>query len=178
MRSFILAVVGLALLSPLHAQPKVVHFKELQKFLPTMPVPSFERKKPTGQTQTAMGFTTSEARVRYVKPAETETDTEKSIEITITDMSLMPMMAWALGFQQADYENETEDGYEKSVVVKKNYKGRESASTGEYKHCELEFPVGNRFMVSLKGDGIDDAPVLMKLAESMNLEGLEKAKSE
>jgi hypothetical protein len=179
----VVTVLLLGLIGSLNAQqPKVVHFKELQKYLPTMQVPSFERKKPTGQTQSAMGFTTSEAKVRYVKASQTSgeetVEGEKSIEITITDMSLMPMMTWALGFQQGDFENETEDGYEKSVTIKKTYKGRASANTGEYKNCEVQFAVGNRFMVALKGEGLDDTALLIKLAESMNLEGLEKAKSE
>lgn len=179
--SMILFVLAFISSATLFGQSQVVHFKKLQEFLPSADVPGFERKKPTGETQTAMGMTTSEAKVRYVtKRVERENveeeimEAEKSIEITITDMSGIPFgnMA-AMQFQQ-EFENESEDGYEKSVVVKKNYKGKEAAQTGDYKSCSLEFAVGNRFVVKFQGNNTDDVKILHSLANGMDLAKLEK----
>jgi len=159
------------------SQTKAVHFKKLQEFLPSADVKGFERKKPTGQTQSAMGMTTSEAKVRYVTKPASENDTgyvEQSIEITLSDMSGIPYAAMAMMQYQQDFENETEDGYEKSVTVKSAYKGKESARTGDYKSCELEFMVGNRFMFKLRGDGFSDTQILVKLVETVDFAKLEK----
>lgn len=159
------------------AQPKVVRFKKLQEFLPTKEIPAFKRNKPTGSTQTAMGMTTSEASVRYVK-AGNDTIQEQTIEVKISDMALMPFAAWAMMYQQQDYENETEEGYEKTVWVKKNYKGVEKSQAGDSRMCSLNFAVGNRFNISIEGHGFADAKVLADLAESMDLGTLSKTEGE
>lgn len=159
------------------AQPKVVHFKKLQEFLPTKDVPGFKRNKPTGGTQTTMGMTTSEAAVRYVK-AGTDTMQEQTIEIKVSDMALMPFAAWAMMYQQQDFENETEEGYEKTVWVKKNYKGVEKSQSGDSKSCSLNFSVGNRFNVQMEANGFSDAKILTALAESIDLEKLSKTEGE
>ncbi|MGH2567779.1 MAG: hypothetical protein ACRDGA_05525, partial [Bacteroidota bacterium] len=124
---------ALSLMAP--AQQKVVHFKKLQEFLPSKELKGFKRGKPSGQTQTVMGMTVSEASVRYESTNEGEGPTP-SIEVKITDVMGTPMGAMALSMQQmvqGEYENETEDGYEKSVTLKGDYKGLEKAQTGEYK---------------------------------------------
>ena len=181
MKSFVVLFLAFLILAPAaQSQTKVVHFKKLQEYLPSMEMKGFERKKPTGQTQTAMGMTSSEAKVRYVTQAppdsvpSEEGYTEQSIEITLSDMSGIPFGQMAAMQYQQEFENETEDGYEKSVTVKGTYKGKESARTGDYKSCELEFMVGTRFMFKLQGNGISDAKVLTKLAESVDLAKLEK----
>lgn len=156
-------------------QLKVVHFKKIQAFLPSKAIEGYTRGKPTGSTQKNMGFSSSEASVRYEKATDSIT---YSIEIKIIDMSLIPYAAWAMAYQQMDYENETEDGYEKSVTIKEKYKGIEKASTGEYKSCSLEFVVGARFHVEIQASGIDDAKMLMTLADSMNLEKLEQLQAD
>jgi len=161
------------------SQTKAVHFKKLQEYLPSIDMKGFERKKPTGQTQTAMGMTTSEAKVRYVtiqkeEPQGEEGTQEQTIEITLSDVAGIPYGQMAAMQYQQDFENETEDGYEKSVTVKGSYKGKESVRNGDYKSCNLEFMVGNRFTMKLDGNGFSDASVLKKLAESVDLAKLEK----
>jgi hypothetical protein len=177
MKSTIVVVLACLILAPaVQSQTKVVHFKKLQEFLPSANVKGFERKKPTGQTQSAMGMTTSEAKVRYVtKPASENEENyiEQSIEITLSDMSGFPYAGMAMMQYQQDFENETEDGYEKSTTVK-GYKGKESARTGESKSCEIEFMVGSRYIFKLEGDGFSDAQILVKLVESVDLAKLEK----
>ena len=174
--SLILAM-SIAIYSISIAQPKIVHFKKLQELLPSKDVPGFKRNKPTGSTQTQMGMTTSEAAVRYVK-AGTDTTQELSIEIKIGDMALMPFAAWAMMYQQQDYENETEEGYEKTLWVKKLYKGVEKSQGADYKSCSLNFGVGNRFNVSMEAQGFSDAKILLDLADSMDLDKLSKTEGE
>lgn len=183
----LLVMVTLAL----PAQQKVVHFKKLQEFLPTISLPGWERGKPRGSTQSAMGMSTSEASISYTgkrkekqevedeagkkKMEEVEVSTE--ITVKISDISLVPFAAIAFAFQQ-EFENETEDGYEKSVTIKKTFKGVEKVQKGDDKSCELNFPVANRFMVEIRGSNIDDVQLLHKLAESMDLAKLEKTTAE
>ena len=173
----LLLVLAIALTSVSAAQPKVVHFKKLQQFLPSKDVPGFKRSKPIGSTQTAMGMTTSEASVRYVKPG-TDTIPEQSIEIKVTDMALMPFAAWAMMYQQQDYEKETEEGYEKTVWVKTKYKGIEGSVSGDSKSCSLHFGVGSRFNVELNGNGFSESKALIELAESVDLDALAKTEGE
>ncbi len=177
MKSSFVVILACLILSPaVQSQTKVVHFKKLQEFLPTGEVKGFERKKPTGQTQSAMGMTTSEAKVRYVtKPASEneENYVEQSIEITLSDMAGIPYAGMAMMQYQQDFENETEDGYEKSATIK-GYKGKESARTGDSKSCEIEFMLGSRYLYKLSADGFSDAQVLVKLVESVDLAKLEK----
>jgi hypothetical protein len=156
-------------------QQKVVHFKKLQSFLPSKAPEGYTRGKPTGSTQKNMGFSISEASVRFEKATDTIT---YSIEIKIVDMSLLPYAAWAMAYQQMDYENETEEGHEKSVMVAKNYKGIEKVSTGDYKSCSLNFAVGNRFHVTLDAQGFEDTKILYSLVESMDLDKLAKVTAE
>lgn len=156
-------------------QPKVVHFKKLQSFLPSKTIAGYTRTKPTGSTQKNMGFSSSEATVRYEKQTDSMT---YSIEIKIVDMSLIPAGAWAMAYQQMEFENETEDGYEKTVTVGKSYRGIEKAQTGESKSCELNFAVGSRFHVQIDGSNIDDVKLLYALVDSMNLDTLAKLTAE
>jgi hypothetical protein len=170
-------VLTIAICSLSIAQPKIVHFKKLQALLPAKDIPGFKRNKPTGSTQSQMGMTTSEAAVRYVK-AGNDTVQEQSIEIKIGDMALMPFAAWAMMYQQQDYENETEEGYEKTLWVKKLYKGVEKSQTGDSKSCSLNFGVGNRFNVSIEAQGFSEAKALVDLAEDMDLDKLSKTDGE
>lgn len=93
-----------------------------------------------------MRMSTSEAAVRYATEVkETESvqtvgETSKSIEIKIADMVMVPYALMVFGYQQDD-ENESEEGYEKSVLVNKKYKGTEEGKTGESKSCKLSFGV-------------------------------------
>ncbi|MBI2619575.1 MAG: hypothetical protein HYW57_05800 [Ignavibacteriales bacterium] len=184
MKTILLSLLAFILVAgSVPAQTKTVHFKKLQDFLPTATLKGLERKKPTGQTQTTMGMTTSEAKVRYVTeqkqedqpvPEPEEAVEYVSIEVTISDLSGIPFgMMTAMAYQQ-DFENETEDGYERSVTIKEAYKGKEVVQSGDYKRCELEFIVGNRFMVKLQGSATDDLKLLHTLVGSMDLAKLEK----
>lgn len=156
-------------------QPKIVHFKKLQEFLPSQQIEGFKRTKPIGSTQKTMGLSASEASVRYEK---IDDEAGQNIEVKIVDMSLIPFAAWAMAYQQMEYENETEEGYEKSVTVAKEYKGLEQVSNGESKSCSLNFAVGNRYHVEIDAYGFDDIKILYTLVESMKLDTLAKLTAE
>jgi hypothetical protein len=149
------------------AQQKPVHFKQLQGFLPKIDIAGFTKGKPGGQTSTAMGMSTSEATLEYTKGEET-------IEVKISDMAGVPFAAVGASMMgMTEFENQTENGYEKSVKIQ-GFPGTEKVETGEYKSAEISLVVANRFMVELKGNGMSDAAILRKLIDSMNLAELAK----
>jgi len=153
-------------------QQKSVSFKKLQEFLPKIDLPGYKRGKPGGQSSTAMGMSTSEAKLAYEKVID-EMTTHR-IDITISDVIGVPFAAAGISMLgTTEFENETEDGYEKSVKIH-GYPGTERAQTGEYKSCEISLAVGNRFMVTLHGDGTGDAGLLKKLLDNMKLADLAK----
>jgi hypothetical protein len=179
------ALQTLLVTTVLMAQPKAVHFKKLQEFLPTKAPAGFARQKPSGGTQTMMGMTTSEARVRFTgsktekaKNEETGAMEERvvdiSLEAIISDVSLVPFAAAAYLMQTGEYENETEEGYEKSITYK-NFRGKESVSTTEYsKKASIELFVANRFLVRLQAENTDDLKGLYTLLDDIDLARLEK----
>lgn len=179
MKTIIYAIaIGILAGTTLTAQPKVVHFKKLQECLPSKDIAGLKRAKPTGTTQTAMGMSTSEAGVRFETPPSDEAQTEnapapKSIEVKIADMVMMPYALMAFGNQQ-DYENETEEGYEKSVTLKSKYKGMEQGRTGESKSCKVSFGVANRYIVTIETYGFPDNKILGTVVDALDLDKLEK----
>ncbi len=177
---FSLLTIIFIVVSITQAQIKPIHFKKLQEFLPTMELKDLKRGKPTGATQTVMGFATSEASVQYSEIVKESANNDpmfapepKSIKIKISDAIGIPYMLAGFMYMQ-EYENETEDGYEKSVLINNRYKGKEEAQTGETKSCRISFAVANRYSVELEASGISDSQLLHKLINSMKLEDLEK----
>jgi hypothetical protein len=164
-----------AVATPTPAQQTVVNFRTLQTFLPTAEVPGFVRRKPTGQTSSAMGMTSSEAKVVYERQAEQEEGTP-TITVTVTDLAGNPGAGFAaMGFAM-EVSEETDEGYRKTIKVQNQYKGLEEATTTpENKSCHISVLVGNRFIVNLEGYLTDQAALLHKLLESMKLAQLEKA---
>lgn len=148
-------------------QQKAVNFKQLQEFLPKIDLPGYTKGKPTGQSSSAMGMSSSEASLKYVKDEET-------VEVNISDVTGVPMALAGLALMGAtEFENQTENGYEKSVKIQ-GFPGTEKAETGESKSAEIQIIVGNRFIVRVSGSGMSDAALLRKLLDSMNLAGLAK----
>lgn len=182
MRMFVSLFLAVVLAgSVLQAQVKAIHFKKLQECLPTAAIPEFQREKPTGTTQTSMGMSTSEASVRYTsipKPdslvtEDAEAEPTISVSVKIVDLVSMPY-ALAVFSMQQDYENETEEGYEKSVTISGTYKGIEKARTSEGgESCEVSFGVANRFMVTIEIDGKNDQAFLQKVVTMTDLSKLE-----
>lgn len=175
-RVLLLGVLCAALVQIGQSQQKSVHFKKLQEFLPRSEVPGYTRGKPGGQTSSAMGMSTSEATLTYQKSApQSEEESPISISVTIADIMGVPMGAMALAMiGGTEFENESENGYEKSIKVQ-GFPGKETSQTGESKFAEVTIAVANRFIVTIKHEGASDAAVLRKLADNMKLADLAKA---
>jgi hypothetical protein len=174
------------------APKKVIHFKELQKFLPAKAPEGFTREKPKGQTVTASGVSSSSASVEFTAQkterqlqtmddgSQDSVDTEVtwSARVEITDFAGMgdAVVASMQMMAGMEYDNETEFGYERSVTVA-GYKGMEKSNEQEYsRSCELQLAVGTRFIVNSVGSGFANAAILRGLLESMDLKKLEQAK--
>jgi len=169
---FLILAVGCFFLTTAQAQQKTVSFKKLQEFLPKIDLSGFNRLKPGGETSSAMGMSTSEAHVTYEKGGG---DNSITIEVKINDMAGIPfaqMGASVIGM--TEFENETENGYEKSVKVQ-GFAGTEKVDNSEdNKSTEIMLFVGNRFTVELQGRGTSDAALLHKLLDDMKLTDLSK----
>lgn len=175
----ILALAAAFFAMTTQAQIKAIHFKKLQECLPTKTFKGFERQKPGGQTQSAMGMSTSEALVEYEQPAKEnlkegeEPPPQVSFRVKVQDMVGMPYALMMFASMQ-DFENETEDGYEKSVVVLEKYRGREEGRTGDSKSVKCSFGVANRFLVEVEVQNSTDAALLKEVLASIDLTKLEK----
>ena len=151
---------------------KTIHFKKLQEILPTIDLSGFTRRKPGGETSTVMGMSTSEATLTYEKSGG---DDPPTIEVKIADTAGIPfaqMGAQMIGTME--FENETENGYEKSVKVQ-GFPGTEKVDNSEDgKSAEIMLFVGGRFSVELQARGTSEVALLHKLLEAMNLSDLAK----
>ncbi len=171
--AFCLVVACLAALT-MTAQAKqkpVVNFKKLQEFLPQVEIPGYKIGKPQGSTSSALGMSTSEASLRYEKPAGDDTWT---IEVEIQDMAGIPFAGLGASMLGAtEFENQTENGYEKSVKVQ-GFPGTEKVETGESKSAEINLTVASRFMIKVSSYGSGEVAILHKLLEGMKLAELAK----
>lgn len=151
---------------------KTVHFKKLQEFLPKIELPGFTRGKPAGDSTSAMGMSSSEATLTYVKGSGDEAPT---IEIKIADTAGVPFAQMGLQMIGAmEYENQTEYGYEKSIKIQ-GFPGTEKVTNSEEeKSAEIMLVVGGRFTVELRAQWTSEVALLHKLLDSMNLAGLAK----
>lgn len=172
--------------------PKIINFKKLQEFLPVKSPEGFTRGKPKGQTTSTSGFSSSSASVEFSAPKkEKQLQTmddgkQDSVEVDVTWTATAEIFDYAgMGegmsatlqmLQGMAFENETENGYEKSTTYKA-YKGIEKSSSQEYsRSCSIQLVVGNRFMVNANGNGFADTAILQKILDAMDLKKLESAK--
>jgi hypothetical protein len=171
---------------------KVISFKKLQEFLPTKAPAGFTRQKPKGQTMSSAGISSSNATVEFTAPKKiTELQTmddgkQDSVEVDITWTATIEIADFAgMGEGMAstmqmisgmEFENETDNGYEKSITFN-DYKGIEKISSEENSNsCSIQLVVGNRFMVSANGNGFADTAILHSLLKTMELKKLEQTK--
>jgi len=174
------------------ASATVINFKKLQGFLPTTAPEGFSRQKPKGQTASSGGISSSTASVEFVaqkKIKELQTmddgkqdsvDTEITLTATIEIADYAGLGEGMSATLQAmvgmEFENETEEGYEKSVKFK-DYKGIEKVSSLDNSHsCSIQLVVGNRFLVNTTGSNFSDITILHSLLNAMDLKKLEEVK--
>lgn len=139
-------------------------------FLPatlgSLPRRSFETER-----QAAFGLQVSRGEAHYAR----EDGSGPDVKVEITDLGggqgIMLMAAWAA----VEIERETEDGYEKTYrdgdrIVHEEWSGK--SGRGQY-----SLILGERFLVSLEGNGIDVAG-LKSAAASLDLARLQALKGE
>ena len=134
-----------------------VSFQQLQTMLPS--VGGWEMEKPRGERMT-MPVPFSQTEATYTKG-------DANVEVKIVDSAFSSLLVapWAM-FLTAGYEKETSDGYEKSVNVGGN-PGFEKWNT-DGKDGELNLVVAKRFLVTIEGNGIDNASVLHEFASKLD----------
>jgi len=185
MKKLSLIVIILVLVSSVTAaQVKTVHFKKLQEFLPSKEIKNFKRLKPSGTSQTTMGMSTSEAKVRYEEIRKDTLLAEgqepvpiKTIDIKIGDMVAVPYLAMAFQMM-GDSESESEESSQKTVMVKSKYKGQEEIYKGQNGSCKIGFAVANRYVITLEALYMNDVKVLYDLIDTIDLDNLEKLTTE
>lgn len=161
----VLCLCALLFSATVFAQPQVYQFTELQHFLPAGEFENYSRGKPTGETSSMMGFSTSWAQVIYHLATDTS---ESSISVKVTDMVSIPSYMNVSG----DIDKETRTGYERTVL----YNGIRVLETydGVSRDAKLQLPVANRFLVEITGTGMQSTRPLYNLLDKMNIEGLKK----
>jgi hypothetical protein len=174
MKSLFLSMLAVLCISTSFAQMTVVNFKKLQEFLPKGELTGFTRQKPTGSTQTVMNISTSYAEVNYVSP-EDSLGATVTLRAKITDATFMPYSITALAMLQQNYQMESEDGYEKGLMVNEKYPGKMTVRSGDYKSCKIECGVVNRFYIEVETSETDNVVLLQKLIDLMPLDDLAKA---
>lgn len=137
-----------------------VSFSELIPFLPNAPV-GWEADKARGETNQMGEWKFSQAERNY-------TAGEKSIEIQVADWAYNKAL-YAPFFLTAAFSQETSEGYNKGIRI------GEDAGREEYQHegksGTLTLLVGKRFVVSVKGSGVEAAE-LRQWLDRINTAGL------
>lgn len=180
MKHSLLTLVALmAIVLSADAQVKTIHFKKLQECLPAKEIAGYDREKPDGRTQTAMGMSTSEASVEYLQQAKQdlkegeEAPPQVGISVKIQDMVGMPYALMMFSTMQ-EFESETDDSFERSVTVLEKYKGIEKGQTGDYKSMTTSFGVANRFLIEVEVRHSNDAALMKQVLGAIDLAKLEK----
>lgn len=142
-----------------------VSFRDLQTVLPA--VSGWEKGNPTGEKMTAP-FAFSQASITYTKG-------DAEIEAKVMDSGFNQLLFAPFAMMMAaGYEKETQDGFERSLMVGTN-PGWEKWDKGT-KNGELSVVVGKRFLVQLEGRGLDDVKVLRAVLDQADLKKLEGLK--
>jgi hypothetical protein len=147
------------------APAQLVAYEELKALLPE---PSGWERKTRGE-QTSMGL----ASISHAEGEYTSGDTR--IKLEITDAALAQMLLAPLTiFVGAGYSERNDDGYTKSITIAGN-PGFEKWEK-ESRHAEVTAIVGNRFIVTADGRGVDGADPVRKVVEAVNLAKLASMK--
>ncbi len=123
-----------------------VSYTELLPFLPEPPS-GWEGSKPKGQSNQMGDMKFSEAERDY-------TMGEKRMEVKITDWAFRQAL-YAPFFLMASFSQESTEGYNKGIKINDD-PGREEYKN-DSKNGDLSVLVGKRFLVSVKGNGIEAA---------------------
>lgn len=151
------------------AQPQVVNFKDLQQLLPQGDFQNFVCGKPTGETSTMMGFSTSWAQVIYRAATDSINGT---VSVKITDMLNIPSYMSIAPTLNAKLDRETGTGYEKTVMYK-DAKVLETYDSASHQ-AKLQLSLANRFLIEISGEDVRDPEALYAFLDKTDLDGLRK----
>ncbi len=127
---------------------EVVDFRELKVLLPET-LGDLKRNNSSGEKNSAMGFTVSQAKADY-----SSEDGVKYVNVEIMDFGGATgwggIAAW--GWTMVEVDKETETGYEKTT----KYKGHKAFESydNQYQSGTIDVLVANRFMVSIDGSNV------------------------
>ena len=143
--------------------------EQLKAFMPET-LAGMARGDYSAERNTLMGIQVATAKARY-----TSGDSEPSVRLEITDMGGTKGLASLAGWAIQESEQESDTGYERSYhqdgrMVHEQW--NQASERGQY-----DLIVAERFTVKLEGDKMA-MPELKKMAESLDLAGLENLKSE
>jgi hypothetical protein len=147
------------------AQPQIVDFKKLQQFLPQDNFGNYLPEKPTGETSTMMGFSTSWAQVNYRSSIDSST-----VSVKITDLLNIPSYMSTAPSTNGRIVHSTPVGYDETVM----YKGLKVTETYDSTshQAKLETYFANRFLLEINVEDISDPNILYGLLNKINLDGL------
>ena len=150
-----------------------VNFRVLRDQLPEA-IDGMERTNAEGATQSAMGFTISEATATYSGPASDAGTPELTLKIA--DYGAMPSVAlMGMAWTMTDVDRETSTGYEKTVQMA-GHRGYRTYDT-ESRRGEFSLSVAERFLVQVTGQNVDDAQVERAL-RAVNVDALAAMRDE
>jgi hypothetical protein len=145
-----MAAMGAAISGAAAGGKKVetVPYQELKALLPES-LPGMKRTDASGERNSAMGMTISNAEGRY------QSEDGKSATIKITDIGSMTGLAGmtAYAWARVDVDRESETGYEKTSTFN-GYKSHEKYNK-QSKYGEISVLVGDRFVVEVDGNDVD-----------------------
>jgi hypothetical protein len=154
----VLAILALGLSGVVRAEP--VHYKELLPFV-ELKLGTWEAKgKPHGSSIKSGQMQMSEVKASFRNGNQT-------LEIVIVDGG--PARFALMGLSQG-FEMESTEKYVKTLEIQ-GFKGMETYRFKQ-KQGELNINVADRFLVSLKGKGVDNTEALKAAAQQMDLKKL------
>jgi len=139
----------------------VIDFENLKPLLPELP--GYTRDTPRGE-QITMPMKMSKAEARYRKD-------DSSIRIEITDSAFNQLILAPVSMMMAmGYEEKSDDGYTKAVTIAGSpafEKWEKNAKNGE-----INVVVANRFIVTVKGNNVENIDVVRKAVQAVDLNKL------
>lgn len=143
-----------------------VDFRELKELLPGRLAGMRRVGDPTGERTSVFGIKVSEASADY------EGRRNASMSVKITDLGSVKGIGRIakLGWAMADFERETDTGYERTFTYK-GFKGHEEYDR-EQERGQIELIVADRFVVEIDADNIKD-DTLMDALKDLDIDQLE-----
>lgn len=146
-----------------------VDFRELRALLPES-IGGLRRGEASGEKAGAMGVKVSHAQARYGNGANTR------LRLKITDAGSMSGFAGMAGaaWAMVEIDRESDSGYEKTSTV--NGRKMHEKWNHKDKRGEVDMIVGGRFIVEIRGNGIEMNELKQAIA-AIDLKKLEALKS-